>query len=653
MVKIIIGNVYSKIVGHLPDIVNIELDRVMSYYLADAHYIPSVKKKKWDGCVHLYKRYGQSFYTGLLSLAKTTLMNYDVEFEKIDRRERPVQNFPELEFTSPENFEDRPYQQFTIDRSLKFTRGVLDVSTGGGKTMIVTRLINEIKTYPFIFYVLTKDLMEQAYDNLSSCLNCKIGKVGDGQVDVQKITVCTVQTAIRALHQNDSRFKISDYVFDDEDKWDEKAIKNINKVDKVRKLIRFAKGVFVDECVTGDTEVITEKGKVRIDKIVENNCRYVQTYDGNKVKFKRILNWWAKGIRKTIRIKTSNGDTLICTKEHLFYTRNGWVKAKDLLLTKELFCINNPYTIANWFQIKNITIGTEQEVYDIEVQDTHCFFANNILIHNCHHTAAKTVKEVLIASENAFWRYGGSATPYREDNASLLIQAMFGGKIVNISASYLIKKDYLIPPYVFIEPIDSDKGYKSWKKIYKDSIVTNVEFNNHVASTANHLVSRGLSTLVLVQQYPQGDYLKGLIKGAEFITGRDKTEVRTKALQSLRANKLKCLIATSLADEGLDVPCLDAVLIAGGGKSSTRLNQRIGRTIRKNKSISNARDKSIVVIYDHFKTKYLKDHTKKIRGLLKKEEEFVVKESNGPDFICDEIDKVIGIKNDRETIFDV
>jgi superfamily II DNA or RNA helicase len=234
-----------------------------------------------------------------------------------------------------------------------------------------------------------------------------------------------------------------------------------------------------------------------------------------------------------------------------------------------------------------------------------------------------------------------------------MIQAMFGGKIVDISASYLIKKGHLLPPYIFIEPIDSDHGYRSWKKIYKDSIVENIKFHNHVADTANHLVSRGLSTLVLVQQYPHGDYLKGVINGAQFITGRDKTEVRTKALQDLREKRLKCLIATSLADEGLDVPCLDAALLAGGGASATRINQRIGRTIRKDKSIDKGRDKSIVVVYDHFKTKHLQDHTKKIRRILKREEEFVVKESNGPDFICDEIDKTLGIETHRESIFDV
>jgi len=523
MVKIVIGNVYSKIVGRIPDVVNIELDRVMSYFIPSAHYAIEANKKKygnknpWDGSVHLYFVNGQSFYTGLLSLVRDVFDTYKVQYEKVDRRSMPQQNFPELTFTAPPKFEDRDYQNFTIDRSLKFTRGILEVCTGGGKTMIVTRLIEKIKTYPFVFYVLTKDLMEQAYENLSSCLNCPIGRIGDGRVDIQKITVCTIQTAIRALHKNDTKFKINDYVFDTDDKWNEKSLKDANNTDKIKRLIGMAKGIYFDEC---------------------------------------------------------------------------------------------------------------------------------------HHAAAKTVKEVLAASENAFWRYGGSATPYREDNADLVIQAMFGGKIVDIKASYLIKRGYLLPPHIFIEPIDSNHGYKSWKKIYKTSIADNELLHAHVAKTANHLVERGLSVLVLVQQYSHGDYLKKIINGAKFITGRDKTKVRSQALQDLRDKKLKCLIATSLADEGLDVPCLDVAILAGGGASATRVNQRIGRTIRKSKLLD-ARDKSVVIIYDHYKTKYLQEHTKKIRKILKREEEFIVKDSNGPDFILDEIDKTLGIETHRDNIFDV
>ena len=56
-VKIIVGNVYSKLVGILPEEVNQDLDNVLSYKIKDARFIPSVKAKKWDGVVRLYQKF--------------------------------------------------------------------------------------------------------------------------------------------------------------------------------------------------------------------------------------------------------------------------------------------------------------------------------------------------------------------------------------------------------------------------------------------------------------------------------------------------------------------------------------------------------------------------------------------------------------------
>jgi superfamily II DNA or RNA helicase len=514
-VKVVVGNVYSKIVGLLPEEVQAHLDLALQYKVQNAKYMPSVKSGKWDGIVRLYNRYnGQSFYTGLLSLVRETLRSNKLEFEILDRRLRPEPNYPELKFTPPANYEERDYQQFTIDRSLKFTRGILSVCTGGGKTIIVTEAISRIKTYPFMFYVLTKDLMEQAHDVLSTYLKQPIGMIGDGKADIRKISVCTIQTAVMALNEENTKFKIDDYVFDDEDSWDEKGIENKDKADRIRKLIQTAQGVYFDEV---------------------------------------------------------------------------------------------------------------------------------------HHAGCKTAKEVLEASINAYWRFGGSATPNRETGDDIMIQAMFGSKIVDISASYLIKKGVLVKPYIFFEPIKTNVNFHSYAKVYEHCVVKNNSFNDHVAAMARHLVERGQSVLILVKQIAHGKYLKDLIPNSEFLTGKTTSKSRTEYIEQLRQRGIMALIATSLADEGLDIPSLDAVLIPGGGKSSTRLFQRIGRTLRKSKS--SKKDKSVVVIYDH-DAKYLAAHTKRVRSLLKRETEFVIMNSKGENYICGEIDKILGVKNTQLNIFD-
>jgi hypothetical protein len=58
-----------------------------------------------------------------------------------------------------------------------------------------------------------------------------------------------------------------------------------------------------------------------------------------------------------------------------------------------------------------------------------------------------------------------------------------------------------------------------------------------------------------------------------------------------------------------------------------------------------------VVIYDH-DAKYLAAHTKRVRSLLKRETEFVIMNSKGENYICGEIDKILGVKNTQLNIFD-
>ena len=407
------------------------------------------------------------------------------------------------------------YFGFEIDGDRKF---LLEDFTVTHNTMVACELIAKIKTAPFMFYVLSTDLMKQAHDNLSSVLNEKIGMIGGGNWDIRNINVCTIQSAIRAINI-DKKIKVSDYRFDEDDSWDEKDVLSMEKLQSLRNLIIGSKGLALDEC---------------------------------------------------------------------------------------------------------------------------------------HHVGCKTAREILNASLNAYWRYGFSATPYREDGAEILIQAVFGRKIVDISASYLIDHGFLIEPYVIFDPIVHENcSLHSYQSIYKTCIEDNEAFNRHVAKTANHLVSRQMSTLVLVKHYPQGNMLKDFIPGSDFITGEMAVNKRSAALDDLRARRRMCLIATSLADEGLDVPTLDAALLAGGGASSTRVHQRIGRTLRIDRTAEHPRDKSIVVYYSHKGAKYLDKHASKARKIIKTEPRFRIIDSAGGDYVNSEIDSIMGFDSGEKSIFEV
>ncbi len=55
---------------------------------------------------------------------------------------------------------------------------------------------------------------------------------------------------------------------------------------------------------------------------------------------------------------------------------------------------------------------------------------------------------------------------------------------------------------------------------------------------------------------------------------------RKQRIDQLRTGAIPLLVATQLADEGLDVPELDCAILAAAGKASNRATQRAGRTAR-------------------------------------------------------------------------
>ena len=110
-------------------------------------------------------------------------------------------------------------------------------------------------------------------------------------------------------------------------------------VDNIRELIERAqfapvqcryKAYVIDECLTGDTQIVTESGLCRIDD---------QNIVGQKVlsyneklsswEYKKAIRWFDQGKRQTYTI-TTNQSKIRCTGNHLIRTEFGWIAAKDV-----------------------------------------------------------------------------------------------------------------------------------------------------------------------------------------------------------------------------------------------------------------------------------------------------------------------------------
>ena len=231
-------------------------------------------------------------------------------------------------------------------------------------------------------------------------------------------------------------------------------------------------------------------------------------------------------------------------------------------------------------------VCSDGKVYNIETETFHTYFANGIAVHNCHHLSNDTMMSILSTIPGPY-RFGLSGTPLRyEVLADMKVISITGDLIYDLDNAYLIAEGYSARPIVHIGVVEL-KDERWWKADYQTAydtlLVHNEQRNQKIADFA--LAQHG-TVLILVDRIEHGLILQGLMPYATYVTGSDTTARRRGVLDNMREAKDGIYIATPIFDEGVDVPGVNAVVIAGGGASSIRVLQRIGRGLRHKEGIN-------------------------------------------------------------------
>lgn len=251
--------------------------------------------------------------------------------------------------------------------------------------------------------------------------------------------------------------------------------------------------------------------------------------------------------------------------------------------------------------------------------------ARLLIMDEVHRVAAPTCLETMSRISNAQWRLGLSASPWRDDGADLAIEAAFGPVCYQVSATTLIEKGFLVPPVIRFHPLRHVAWMEGerYSDYYKRAVTENDERNGKIAELAIRAARADRTVLILVRYISHGrrilDTIKKSYPSVAFLKGEDATGYRIEVLESLRQKKLMILVATTLADEGLDVPSLGTIILAGSGKSSTKALQRVGRVLRK------VPGKTTGEVHDFLDTgKWLKTHVHRRREIYMLEPGFVL-----------------------------
>ena len=139
-------------------------------------------------------------------------------------------------------------------------------------------------------------------------------------------------------------------------------------------------------CVVGSTMVETEIGSVPISKLDRLIGIKILAFNESKQENEwcRLRATMSSPSNSILEIRTSCDRQLQCTSDHLVYVAGiGYKEAQALLLGDKVVNSNN--TKWRFDTISSVEkLSEPQQVYDIEVENNHNFFGNDILLHNCH-----------------------------------------------------------------------------------------------------------------------------------------------------------------------------------------------------------------------------------------------------------------------------
>jgi len=231
-----------------------------------------------------------------------------------------------------------------------------------------------------------------------------------------------------------------------------------------------------------------------------------------------------------------------------------------------------------------------------------------LVVDECHHAHAPGWFDQISSCAGARW--GFSATPGFEGDLAdwkrQRLTALFGDDWLELEGrtGRLVRAKVVLcdPPWLegLAERIEAEterlfrarrrfwggdpqqlRAQVWWQKCVELGICGNPARTEQVVALARLHHRLGDSVLVLV---PLVDYARQVAEavgdGAMACYSGMGAKARRLALHCFKHGEVRCLVATSLADEGLDVPRANVLVLASGGRNRAKAEQRTGRVLR-------------------------------------------------------------------------
>lgn len=248
-----------------------------------------------------------------------------------------------------------------------------------------------------------------------------------------------------------------------------------------------------------------------------------------------------------------------------------------------------------------------------------------VIIDECHHSSAVTIRETLDRMPNAAYRYGFSATPWRDKSSDqkLLLAALGDNIIYDLSGKDAVERGIIARPrYQVISSPTPDQWLqddRNWRAIVEKGIIGNSSRNTSIINKAIDLKDNDHNVFICVDEISHVEILKKRFeeKGITplIIHGEQNPAINQKNIKTIGSSPGGIIsIGTMAVGEGADMPNISAIILASGGKASIRFLQRIGRGTR----LTNGKSEVIVVDFEDWFNPTLLKHFRARKNIFKK-----------------------------------
>jgi superfamily II DNA or RNA helicase len=259
----------------------------------------------------------------------------------------------------------------------------------------------------------------------------------------------------------------------------------------------------------------------------------------------------------------------------------------------------------------------KEDVFNLEVKDNNNYFANSLLVSNCHGAKKGNQINKIIDRVQTNYKFGftGTMPPSMIDQWNII--GKIGPIVFQEKTQELKKKNYIsnfkivvldiihknIPKFTY-NPNRPSEIYEN----EMDYLMNNTRRNEIICKLSSRLSN---NTVIMVDRIDHGINIESKLKELNgdtrpiyFIRGSTEMEERERIRELMDGRSDVIVVAISkIFSTGINIPNLHNIIFASAGKAKIKIMQSIGRALRLHPT------KEMATIFDVAdNTKYGKKH---------------------------------------------